>query len=153
MFNRTASKTADYIAHGPRSLAPVFSKLNPKQRRRIEKSSKKVADLLGEMPIIDISPASPKADSIPPVSQVVEEKPGKKGGKGKKAPLAPILRYKLIPAPTVPRPPTPDAMSTLQVPDVRPRKSIPNSLNLGPTAWRSAAGPQSPLQYNMYVCF
>ncbi|KAI0748922.1 hypothetical protein C8Q74DRAFT_379858 [Fomes fomentarius] len=144
MFNRTAN-----FAHGTRSLAPVFklSKLKPKQRVRLEKSSQKVGDLPGGMPIIDIVPASPKADGMSVVSQVVEEKRGKKGANA--APAAPILRFNLTALNSEPRPTTPVPMGGLQVPGARPRKTVPNSLDLASPVWRRTdAMPLSPLRHN-----
>lgn len=144
MFNRTAN-----FAHGTRSLAPVFklSKLKPK---RLEKSSKKVRDLPGGMPIIDIVPASPKADGMSAVGQAVEEKRGKKGVNA--TPVAPILRYNLTALNSEPRPTTPVPMGGLQVPGARLRKTVPNSLDLASPVWRRTdAMPLSPLRHNRYV--
>ena len=92
MFNRTA----EYITHGARSIGPL-AKLQPEQRRRVEKSSEKIGRVLGEMPIIDIIPLSPRAvDGI--ASGVGELKQGKKGGKWKKKAFSPpVLRLKLTP--------------------------------------------------------
>ncbi|KAI0746240.1 hypothetical protein C8Q80DRAFT_761411 [Daedaleopsis nitida] len=146
MFTR--SRTANNSAHGLRSVNPVFrlSKLHPKQRQRLDKSSKKVADLLGEMPIIDIVLASPKAGDVSFVSEVVEEKRGRKGGKAKAiVPPPPILRCRIAPVPS-PRPSTPGPMGSLQVPGARPRKPVPNSLDLASPVWRTDAYPISPLR-------
>ena len=146
MFNRTA----EYLAHGSRSLAPPFHKLHPEQRQRLEKSSKKVGKVLGQMPIIDILPASPVRETAPLKPSLEGEKP-KKGTKGKrKLPAAPILRYKITPAP---RPPTPTATTMLQVPGEaeKSRRSVPYSLNLAVPVWRSEDSPMSPFGYNRYV--
>ncbi|KAI0692932.1 hypothetical protein C8T65DRAFT_668931 [Cerioporus squamosus] len=67
------TRTAEYIAHGSRSLNPILHKLRPEQRIRLEKSSKKVGQVL--------------------VSRSTQEKRGKKGRKEKakaKAPAAPV---------------------------------------------------------------
>ena len=91
MFNRTA----EYIAHGARSLGPL-ARLQPEQRRRVEKSSAKIGKVLGEMPIVDIISSPRAADGA--MSEAQETKQGKKGGKSKKKGSSPpILRLKLTP--------------------------------------------------------
>ena len=91
MFNRTA----EYIAHGARSLVPL-ARLQPEQRRRVEKSSAKISKVLGEMPIVDIISSPRAADGA--MSEAQETKQGKKGGKSKKKGSSPpILRLKLTP--------------------------------------------------------
>ena len=91
MFNRTA----EYIAHGARSLGPL-ARLQPEQRRRVEKSSAKISKVLGEMPIVDIISSPRAADGA--MSEAQETKQGKKGGKSKKKGSSPpILRLKLTP--------------------------------------------------------
>ncbi len=146
MFNRTA----EYFAHGSRSLNPILHKLRPDQRIRLEKSSKKVGQVLGEMPVIDVVPASPRAGDVPVM--IVDEKRDKKGRKEKakaKAPAAPVLRYKL--APTA-RPSTPvPSTGMLEVSIVRPRKAAPYSLDLATPLWQLETGPRSPFNYNRYV--
>ncbi|KAM5543976.1 hypothetical protein V8D89_002593 [Ganoderma adspersum] len=91
MFNRTA----EYIAHGARSFGPL-ARLQPEQRRRVEKSSAKIGKVLGEMPIVDIISSPRAADGT--MSAAQETKQGKKGGKSKKKGSSPpILRLKLTP--------------------------------------------------------
>lgn len=150
MFSRTAEKASS----GTRSIKPVFKKLQPQQRLKLEKSSKKVGQILGEMPVIDIVPASPtlKAYTDKPLPEIQSplEKRGKKAGKGGKAkaksPPAPVLRYKLTPEPaSAPRPATPNAVATLQVPGARPRKAVPYLLDL--------PSPASMRRYSRYVFY
>ncbi|TBU54285.1 hypothetical protein BD310DRAFT_82596 [Dichomitus squalens] len=134
MFNRTA----EYLAHGARTFGPL-AKLHPEQRQRLEKSSKKVGKVLGEMPLIDIIPASPRVvDGI--VSEVKQSKKNEKSKK--KAPPAPILRYKLAPF---------RRKSTRRVSGAavcvstrsRARKPVPN-LDLEEHGWRIEADSLSP---------
>ena len=147
MFNRTA----EYIAHGSRTLNPILHKLRPEQRVRLEKSSKKVGQVLGEMPVIDVVPASPTASSNPTVNESLETTRGRKGRRDKakgKTPPAPVLRYKLAPTD---RASTLISSGMLEVPIVRPRKAVPYSLNLATPVWRSEASPLSPFNYDRYV--
>ncbi|KAH9849248.1 hypothetical protein C2E23DRAFT_840459 [Lenzites betulinus] len=104
MNNRAA---ADYLAYGPRSFSPALQNLDPEQRLRLAKSSQKIGKMLGQMPTIDVMPASPGAYSI--ASTTLSSEPvqpltiRKKGGKSKRKgppPPAPILRYRLPPVNT-----------------------------------------------------
>ncbi|PIL26988.1 hypothetical protein GSI_10127 [Ganoderma sinense ZZ0214-1] len=123
MFNRTA----EYLAHGARSLGPL-ARLQPEQRRRVEKSSEKISKVLGERPIVDITSSSGGPDGI-----TSEAKQGKKGGKSKKKGSSPpILRLKVTPlrrksSLLVPRTPrTPRAADTRA--NRRPLKPVPESV-------------------------
>ncbi|KAI0367319.1 hypothetical protein BV20DRAFT_970739 [Pilatotrama ljubarskyi] len=90
------SRTAESIAHASRSVSPALHMLDPEQRLRLAKSSQKVGKLLGEMPVIDIIPASPESASAPSMSLSMQTRPLNVTKKGKrKAPPAPVLRYKL----------------------------------------------------------
>ncbi|KAI0635340.1 hypothetical protein C8Q77DRAFT_699047 [Trametes polyzona] len=126
--------TANYIAHGPRSLSPALQKLDPEQRLRLAKSSQKIGKVLGEMPIIDVIPASPDTESVVLTNQSFDTRPlnvKKKGGKSKKAPPpAPVLRYKL---PST-RPAWDLFIADVSENTAAPRKPIPAALNLSSPA-------------------
>ncbi|CDO70208.1 hypothetical protein BN946_scf184942.g8 [Trametes cinnabarina] len=130
------SRTAEYAAHGPRSLSPALHMLDPEQRLRIAKSSLKVGKMLGEMPLIDVVPASPM-DSVSsgmtscthvlPASWPLQD--GRKGARFKRRepPPAPVLRYRL--PPSQPQP-LHSGVEEAVHPTRRPRKAIPHSLDL-----------------------
>lgn len=150
MFNRTA----EYVAHGSRALSPALHKLDPEQRLRLAKSSQKISKVLGEMPVIDVIPASPEAEhaSIASLCHPGAEtnqwglKRKRAGRIGRKAPPpAPVLRYKL--PITQYLDPTPSA-NTPQEPSRRPRKAIPNALDLVSPVRRTDASPFSPFRYS-----
>ncbi|KAI0666499.1 hypothetical protein C8Q78DRAFT_1083100 [Trametes maxima] len=103
MFNRTA----DYFAHGSRSLSPALQRLDPEQRLRLAKSSQKIGKLLGEMPVVDVVPLYSGECQL-------------------------LLRYKL---PST-RPVSIVAEGS-EKPTPRPRKAIPNSLDLVSPAMRA----------------
>ncbi|KAI0354135.1 hypothetical protein OH77DRAFT_1426555 [Trametes cingulata] len=126
------SRTAESIAHASRSISPALHMLDPEQRLRLAKSSQKVGKLLGEMPVIDVIPASPASASAASSSSLnlglpVQTRPLNVTKKGKrKAPPAPVLRYKL--------PPTrPFEFGADDAADgcLTPPRAIPCALNLG----------------------
>ncbi|KAI9060405.1 hypothetical protein FKP32DRAFT_1760393 [Trametes sanguinea] len=149
------SRTAEYAAHAPRSMSPALHMLDPEQRLRLAKSSQKIGKMLGEMPIIDVVPASPPgsiSSGMTSFSQVPLAswplKDGRKGAKFKRRaapPPAPILRYKLPP-------PKPLFLSVEEVvsPVRRPRKAIPRALDLSSPLRRPESSPFSPLR-NSYL--
>ncbi|OSC98906.1 hypothetical protein PYCCODRAFT_1438886, partial [Trametes coccinea BRFM310] len=148
------SRTAEYAAHGPRSMSPALHMLDPEQRLRLAKSSQKIGKMLGEMPIIDVVPSSPQ-DSISSSMSCLSRTPaanwplkdGRKGTKFKRRapPPAPVLRYKLPP-------PKPLFLSVEEVvsPVRRPRKAAPYALNLSSPMRRPESSPFSPLR-NSYL--
>ncbi|KAI0643978.1 hypothetical protein C8Q79DRAFT_927848 [Trametes meyenii] len=131
MFNRTA----DYFAHGSRSLSPALQRLDPEQRLRLAKSSQKIGKLLGEMPVVDVVPSTPAnanavfMDQAHGTNSPLERKKAVKSKR--KAPPVPVLRYKL---------PSTRPVSIVTEgsgkPTPRPRKAIPNSLDLVSSAMR-----------------
>ncbi|KAH9913703.1 uncharacterized protein BXZ73DRAFT_55384 [Epithele typhae] len=132
---------------------PVFKRLRGLDRKRVEKSSKKVEQLLGATPVIDIIPASPRPQSArPPVSASARsplKSAGKHKGKGRKAPPAPILRYKL---PANIREPE-QADDVALTPPTRPfaRKAVPASLDLPTPIWRTMAMASAPAKRRRYT--
>ncbi|KAI0777470.1 hypothetical protein BD413DRAFT_601862 [Trametes elegans] len=125
------NRTADHIAHGPRGLSPALQQLDPAQRLRLAKSSQKVGRMLGEMPVVDVYPATPKSAKAPLASRppAVPTRPlnwSKENGKSSRAPShAPVLRYK---QPTI----------------RRPRKAIPDTLTLVSPALPPIPSPSTP---------
>lgn len=144
MFNRTS----EYFAHGPRAFVlapvPVLRRLRGEQRKRLEKSSRKVGKVLGETPIVDIIPDTPRPAGTAPKSADWKEKRGRRIGRSKKAPPAPVLRYKI---PTI-------VATVVDVEDLErdeeelkdlppppvPRKDAPASLDLPTPIWRAKGG-------------
>ncbi|KAL1938726.1 hypothetical protein VTO73DRAFT_11329 [Trametes versicolor] len=125
--NRVA---ANYIAYGPRGLPPALQNLDPEQRLRLAKSSQKIGKVLGEMPVVDVLPASPGAESLVSTVRGFDTRPLNVQKKGKKAkknapPPAPVMRYRL-PATRPWEILVEDAIET----SLAPPRPIPAALNL-----------------------
>ncbi|KAI0828481.1 hypothetical protein BC628DRAFT_1337653 [Trametes gibbosa] len=144
-YNRAA---ADYLLHGPRSFSPALQNLDPEQRLRLAKSSQKIGKMLGQMPTIDVMPASPGADSLASTTMSFEVRPltiRKKGGKSKRKlppPPAPVMRYRLPPVNT-----WNILVEDEEEVDPAPRRPIPAALNLDSPGTTVAKNRQSVFPY------
>ena len=139
MFNRKYRPRTFILAP-----VPLFRRLRLDQRKRLEKSSKKVGKVLGEEPIVDIVTGDLQLLDASPIN--TKESRGKRVGKPRKAPPAPVLRYRLPAIVTTVEQVESEGELDEQLEDVPPpvpRKHAPASLNLPTPVWRARGHPLS----------